>query len=158
MKKLTTTFLASTLLVSGLAIADPVYARSPGGPGFCHRDWHAMAPAFGPGAGERIERLAERLDLTSEQRSAVRAIVDEARPQMRELRDKLRANRKELYALAQEDTPSEDDVRKLAEAQGVYKADLIVLRTKVHSKIRKVLSEEQRDQLETMRRAPWARP
>ncbi len=105
----------------------------------------------------RIERMAEALDLTTEQRDKVRAIVDKLRPQVRELRDKLTDNRKQLRALAQQGNAKEADVRKLADAQGKLVADMIVQRTKVHNEIHAVLTPEQREKLQQRfeRRGRW---
>jgi Spy/CpxP family protein refolding chaperone len=101
----------------------------------------------------RVERLADRLDLSKEQRNAMRAIVDKARPQMRDLRDRLVDNRKQLRALEREAKPDEARVTQLADAQGRAIAELIVLRTKIIGEMRGVLTDEQRSRLER-----WHRP
>jgi len=44
----------------------------------------------------------------------------------------------------------EADVRKLADAQGKLKADMIVQRSKVHNAINAVLTPEQREQFQQM--------
>jgi len=80
----------------------------------------------------------------------MRAILDQARPQMRALHDQLLDNRKQLPALMQ-GTLDERQLRTLADARGKTIADLIVLRTNVHLKIGKVLTEQQREQLHQLR-------
>ena len=79
------------------------------------------------------------------------AIVDKARPQTRELRDRLIETHKQLRALTQQGTPKDSEVRKLADAQGKAIADMIVLRTKIRTDIRAVLTDAQRQQLDQWR-------
>lgn len=102
----------------------------------------------------RIERLADRLDVTRAQRDALRAVVDNARPQLRALRDRLVANRSQLQRLAREPKPDETRIAQLADAQGHAVAELIALRAKMLGAIRGVLTDEQRDRLDRWRRPP----
>jgi protein CpxP len=148
MKTLTKSALIGVLLASGVAFAGAPYG---GGPGNCHHGAHHAHGFDRHGGG--IARMVERLDLTPEQRTTIRGIVDQARPQFRQVRDRMMENRKQLRTLMQQDTYDEAQVRQLAQAQGAAKADMIVLRTKVQSEIRKVLTEQQRDQLKQMRAA-----
>jgi Spy/CpxP family protein refolding chaperone len=151
MKRTIVTVFISILLGVALAVALPIFAHPPGESYRCGAGSHPSA--FGPhGDPEaRIERLTEQLDLTKEQRDAMRAIIDQARPQMRALHDKLLDNRKQLWALMQ-GTPDESQLRTLADAQGKTIADLIVWRTNMHLKIGKVLTDQQREQLHQLRR------
>ena len=105
---------------------------------------------FGHGP-ERIERMAERLDLSDEQRDSIRAIVDKARPAFREYGDSLRDNREKLRELAQADDADQAAIRALADAQGGAMADMIVLRTDMMREVRAVLTPEQRKELENRR-------
>jgi len=151
MKNSIKALLIATTLTGGVA-GGIAYAISPGG-----AEGHGPPPmGFGRHHGDsdlRIDRMAETLGLTKEQRDAMRAIVDKARPQTRELRDKLSENRKQLHALMQQGSPKETDVRKLADAQGRATADMIVLRTKVQTEIRGVLTEQQREKLQQLRKS-----
>jgi Spy/CpxP family protein refolding chaperone len=163
MKTSAKTLLIATAIAGGIA-AGGVQAAPPwGGGAGCGYGPGAMgagphgAGFGGPGIGygphrfdpeARIERMADALDLTKEQRDKVRAIVDKSRPQTRELHDKLADNRNQLRALMQQGNAKEADVRKLADAQGKLKADMIVQRTKVRSEIHAVLTPEQREKLQ----------
>ena len=142
--------------VTGFAGAG-IAAANPAGDGKnCARPHHVKGFRHHHGDDEsRMERMAEVLGLTQEQRTTVRAIIDKARPQKRELRDKLRENRKQLNALVQAGTPNESEVRRIADAQGRTTADMIVLRTKVRTEINAVLTPEQREKMQNMRR--WHR-
>jgi len=148
------TLLIAAAVAGGVA-ATAVYAAPPGG-GAC--GYGNYGAGFGPGMGGRggmdpeahVDRLAARLDLSTEQRDQVRAIVDKARPETRALRDKLTDNRQQLHALMRQGNAKEADVRKLADAQGKLKADMIVQRSKVHNAINAVLTPEQREQFQQM--------
>lgn len=114
---------------------------------------------------QRINRLADRLELSAEQRDKVRAIVDKSRPALRAVHDKMRDNRKAMHALMQEEKVSEaanapsmargprldpirdSDIRKLADARGKLVAEMTVLRARMKSDIHAVLTPEQRDKL-----------
>jgi Spy/CpxP family protein refolding chaperone len=162
MKTSTKTLLIATAIAGGIAAAG-VNAAPPWGGAGCGYGPGAMGAGpqgmgfGGPGMGygphrmdpeARIERMADMLDLTKEQRDKVRAIVDKSRPQTRELRDKMADNRNQLRTLAQQGSPKEADVRKLADTQGKLMADMIVQRTKVRTEIHAVLTPEQREKLQ----------
>ena len=104
----------------------------------------------------RIEHMAEALDLTTEQRDKLRAIVEKSRPQARELRHKMVENRTQLHRLTQPGGATEADVRRLADAQGRLVTDMIVHRTRVRKEIDAVLTPEQREMLQ-QRFAPHGR-
>lgn len=136
-------------VVSGVLAAGLVHAM-PGGER-CMRDAHAMGKGYGRHAMDpeaRIERMADALDLTQEQRSQMRGIVDKSRPQTREVRDRLRDSRKQLHALMQQDQAPEREIRRLADSQGKAMADMIVLHTKVQADIRALLTPQQRQKMQ----------
>lgn len=151
MKRSIKALLIATTLVGGAAAA-VAYAMPPGG-GACGYGPHAMGLGrHGMDHEARIERMAQHLNLTQEQREQVRAIVDKHRPQTRALRDQLTESHKQLREIVRSDRFNENEVRKLAEAQGKLKAEMIVQRAKVQNEIRAVLTEEQRRQLDEMRK------
>jgi periplasmic protein CpxP/Spy len=153
MRRSTKALLAAAVLGvvsgTGIAFALPAFGMHDGAGG--SRAMGFYGRGYG-GVDARIERLADRLDLSQTQRDALRAIVDKARPQMRALRDRLFANRRQLQLLAREAKPDETRIAQLADAQGRAIAELIVLRTKMDGAIRGVLTDEQRDRLERWRR------
>lgn len=151
MRALSKHIALSTLIAVGL-MAGPVYAAPPVAGATGQPESYAKGDRRHGHRGEGgIEHMAERLNLTAEQRGAIREIVDRQRPQMRELRDKMRANREQLQALGQGGALDETELRRLADAQGQLMAEMIVLRAKTRSEISAVLSEEQRRQREEMR-------
>ena len=146
--------LLVVMAINGLVGAGLAYAFSPGGARHCAHGPQSMSFG-GHGAymdsDRMIEHMAAALNLSKAQRDAMYAIVDKARPQTRALRDRMADNHKQLRALMQQGAPKESEVRKLADAQGQAIADMIVLRTRIRTEIRGVLTEAQRQQLEQWR-------
>jgi len=152
--------LVVVMAITGAVGAGLAYALPPGGAQSCPRDGHAMSFRGHGGFGDSdrmVERLSATLNLSKQQRDAMYAILDKARPQTRALRDQLVETHKQLRALKQQGAPKESEVRKLADAQGKAIADMIVLRTKVQTEIRGVLTDAQRQQLD-QRREQRGRP
>lgn len=148
MKKSIKTMLIITAITGGVATG-LAYAMPPGGGEGClHGGRGTGFGHHGMDAESHVDRMAERLDLTKEQRDKVRAIVDKTRPQTRELRDKLSENRKQLQTLTRQGTAKESDIRKLADNQGKLIADMIVQRSKVQGEISAVLTPEQREKMQ----------
>ncbi|GBL44684.1 hypothetical protein SFMTTN_0485 [Sulfuriferula multivorans] len=143
MKKDTLTILMTTLL-AGMLEATSVYANQLAGgkgqAGGCHHAYQHTRES-------QIYRIGKRLSLTKDQRTAVRAIVEQHRPQMRALRDAQIENRQQLMALSAMGNSDADQVRALADAQGKTIADMIVLRAQMRSEINDILTEEQRKKL-----------
>lgn len=96
---------------------------------------------------QRINRMADRLELSTEQRDKVRAIADKSRPALRTVHDKMRDNRQAMRVLMQQEKPTEAEVRKLADVRGKLVAEMTVLRARMKSDIHAVLTPEQRDKL-----------
>ncbi len=118
----------------------------------CWRGAHQMGPGHKHGGRAfNVDRMAERLNLTDDQRAQIEAIMEESRQQMSNQRDKMQENREQLRALMQQSPLNEAQVRKVADAQGDLKADMIVLRAQKRAKINTVLTDDQRAQLEEMR-------
>ncbi|MHB8535705.1 MAG: Spy/CpxP family protein refolding chaperone [Sulfuricaulis sp.] len=143
--------LLVVVAINGVIGAGLAYAFSPGGAHGCAQGRHAMGSG-GHGhsmdSDRMIEHMATKLNLSKEQRDAMFAIVDKARPQTRALRERMTNNRKQLHALMQQGTTKDSELRKLADDQGRAIADMIVLRTKIRTEIRGVLSDAQRQQIE----------
>jgi Spy/CpxP family protein refolding chaperone len=146
--------LMVVMAVTGAVGAGLAYALPPGGAQSCPRGGHAMGFAGHGGYGDSdrmVERLAARLNVSKQQRDAMYAVVDKARPQERALRDQLIETHRQLRALQLQGTPKESEVRKLADAQGKAIAEMIVLRARVQADIRGVLTDAQRQQLDQWR-------
>lgn len=152
MKINTKPLVAGTVLLASLGLAATVQA-SPGdrGPEHCMHKNHGKGYGMKHGSrGFNTERMAEKLGLSEEQRTRVNAIVEESRPQIEALREKMRETRKQLREQMHTGDYNEAEVRKLADAQGDLKADMIVLRAQQRAEIRDILTEEQRKQMKEM--------
>ena len=150
MKKLSKPLLAGVLIVTSLGLAATAFAKPFGeGPG-CERGAHQMKPGYS-GRGFNVERMANKLNLTDGQSTQIKAIMEQSKQQMSDQYDKMQENRQQLRALMQQSPFNEAEVRKVADAQGDLKADMIVLRAQQHAKINTILTDEQRTQWEQMR-------
>jgi Spy/CpxP family protein refolding chaperone len=92
--------------------------------------------------------LAERLELSKDQREALGKIVDEAMPKMRDLMFRMGDARKELDTALEGQGKDDSALRALADAQGKLHADLLFLQLSTRQRMRQLLTEEQRAQLE----------
>lgn len=135
--------------VAGIALATlsiaPAHADPRDDGRGCHERHHAMG--MQPMGQGLAERLADRVDLTPAQVTALRNIEDKFRPQWRDVRDRMQESRR---ALASADPADEAGVRRIADARGKAIADMIVLRTQMRAQVRNVLTEEQRNRLREM--------
>jgi Spy/CpxP family protein refolding chaperone len=148
MKKSIKTMLIVTAIAGGVA-AGLAHAMPPGSGESCLHGGRGMGFSHrGMDSESHVDRMAARLDLTTEQRDKVRAIVDKTRTQTRELRDQLSENRKQLQSLTQSGTAKESEIRKLADNQGKLIANMIVQRSKVQGEINAVLTPEQREKMQ----------
>lgn len=152
MKTLTKSLVAGVLLASSVGLVTVVAAMPSGdGPG-CGRSGHHMGHGRQfAGHLSKLERLADHLDVTDEQRAAIRAIADDSRQQMAELRDEMRANWGQLKELTRQTPLDEAAVRSVADNQGDLKAEMIVMRARQRSEMKAVLTDEQRAQLDELR-------
>ncbi|KPK11495.1 MAG: hypothetical protein AMJ68_05570 [Acidithiobacillales bacterium SG8_45] len=154
MNKLATAAIATVMLAGSAPLAMADSDRYEGryekhhGDGYGHHGYGHHG--YGKGCGS-IERMTEELNLDEKQVAKLRAIKDQYRPQKQALRDKYRANRKALRDLMDKDSVKESDIRKLADAQGKIKADMIVLKKKMKLEMRDVLTKEQRAKWKEMR-------
>jgi len=117
--------------------------------------WHRHG---GQGRGmARLEAAIDQLDLTDEQRTQVRSIIDGARNDFRKTADEMRANRKALRSEMQKDAVDEKAVKALADKKGALVAQMTVLRASIHNQVSAVLTPEQREQLRTQIRPEGGR-
>jgi Spy/CpxP family protein refolding chaperone len=152
MRKITAVLLTSALLAGsvGLASADTDRAqpgdgakygcRDKGGFGdYGHRGWGR----HGHSAEARVERMTRAYGLDAKQVEQVRAITKKYEGDFDALRTKMRDNGTRLREAMDKGDAGQADVRKLADAQGKLKADMIVVRSKMRAEIDKVLTKEQ---------------
>lgn len=107
-----------------------------------------------PGQEERpdeVDQLAEMLDLTEDQQSEIRSVIDEISPKIEELQTEARSVQEGLREKAGPDFDEAEirkDASKLGELTGEITALTIILQSTVHS----IFTKEQRDKLEELER------
>ena len=130
--------------LAGSLIALPMLGQAHGGKGH-HGRGHDHGMSFHSGV-EHLEKLAQKRDVTDEQRKQIRAIADKFRPQTREIGDRLRAARKGMYQEMKADKPDETKIMSLAATKGKAEGEMMVMRAKIRAEMNGVLTEEQRAQ------------
>ena len=90
-------------------------------------------------------RMADRLDLDETQRETVKNIMEAAQPEMKALREKLRANHDALQAL----DVGDPEVQNIAASNGELATEATLLFSRIRGEIHAVLTDEQRAQLPT---------
>lgn len=98
-----------------------------------------------------LQRAAVMLDLTDEQQTKIKAILEAEKPVVQPLVMQLAANRKELQQVTDNGQFNEAQVQAIATRQGQTLSQLIVEKERVQSQIYAVLTPEQRAKAEKMR-------
>jgi periplasmic protein CpxP/Spy len=126
--------------------------RGPGGPfgpgGF--------GPGFGRGGFGGPMAMLRQLDLTEEQRTQVRQVMDGHRDELRAIGERLAAAHKAQHEAVTAATLDEQAVRAKSADLAQVMADAAVLRARVHSEVFAVLTPEQQAkaaELKTQREA-----
>lgn len=105
----------------------------------------------GKGGGRYLAKMARVLDLTEDQQSRIRAIVDEERTKTAPLRQQMMEYRDQLRQLMQADTLDETAVRTLAEQKAAVGTELTLSRARTQNHILAQLTPEQRELAEKIR-------
>lgn len=144
MKKLLITIISSLLLMSaGMAMA-----QNPDGPGKKARRHQGGMQAMP--VVERIMHTIKQLDLDKEQKASIKAVMQGLKEDVRPLMAETRANHEQLKALVTAINFEEDDVAVIAGKEGDLAAQRLMLTSRALSDVYKLLTREQRDELEAM--------
>lgn len=115
-------------------------------------------PGHGPdgsdpvaGAQRRLAGAVKRLDLSDDQRAAMRAVFEANRDDLAANRQASRVVREELQALLQEDSLDEAALAELARREGELAEERVLLGAGLASRVLAELDADQRDQLQAMR-------
>ncbi len=155
MNKITVAIIGAALIGATAAVAAPVFARGDGADHCRHTAFHRGFGMAGDLDG-RIERMAHKLGLSKDQVASLRAIADKARPQSRDIRDRMADAHRALDTLRKGINPDETQLSAAADAQGKAIADMIVLQAATRAQIDKVLTPEQLKKWRShMHHAPW---
>ncbi|MGE5610740.1 MAG: Spy/CpxP family protein refolding chaperone [Bacillota bacterium] len=146
------------ILSAGLLLAGAGWASADccdGGMHGMHQQFHRGGP-MGPRHEERhpdrgMMGLRSRLNLTDEQRTKIRDIVQSSRDQMQKTVREMMDKRLALQNQVRSDKPDEKAIRSAADELAKAIGDRAVLQSKIHSQIRGVLTDDQRKTLEEFR-------
>ncbi len=134
------------LLIAALAAA-PATLDAAGQRGFGHGP---HTGAFGSG-GFLGERIADRLDLSDEQREQIRAVRESYSEETRLLVETLATERRALGDAIRADVLDEGLIREAAARVALIEADLAVQRARIGGDVRQVLTPDQFEQAQEMR-------
>lgn len=144
----------ATLTLFTLALVPPAFAEYAHGQRCdnCQCEQSLDAAKFDQrGPGQRFERLAEILELSTAQRSQIDQIVADEREASREIREQLRGHREKLRTLTESDTFDEAAIRAVAAQKAELKIELMVAHARTRHAINAVLTPEQRSLAEKLR-------
>lgn len=139
-KMMTLTVATAVLLLAG----SQALAQKCGGP---HQRCGWGDGGFGPEA--RLERMAETLDLTEEQRQGIAAIQKKGREANRELGRQLERLENQLEGELLKDDPSEKTVLELTRKMGDLHTEMRTNSVSNRFAVRALLTPEQRDKMLT---------
>lgn len=105
------------------------------------------ADTVAPAHGGYFHRLAQRLNLTDDQKAQIKTVLQSERDALRPLLGQLRAARTNLRAAIRAANANETTVRAASAQVAVVEANLAVERMKIFAKIAPILTDEQRQQL-----------
>ncbi|MGH9691247.1 MAG: Spy/CpxP family protein refolding chaperone [Candidatus Acidiferrales bacterium] len=95
-----------------------------------------------------VNVLAALLNLNDSQQQQLRAILDDALQMAKPIQDQLNGARQSVF-LAARAARSDDEIGKLANQQGVFYAQITSLQARTFSKICKLLTRDQRAQVDS---------
>ncbi len=104
----------------------------------------------GQPGGKILQRIAERLDLTADQKAQIQSVLADDKDTLQSLLGQLHTARINLRAAIRASDASESAVRTASAKVAGVEADLAVERMKLYGKIAPILTDEQRQKLSTM--------
>jgi periplasmic protein CpxP/Spy len=104
-------------------------------------------PASTPLRGQLLKRIAEKLNLTDDQKSQIKTILSGEKTTLQTLLAQLHDARKNMRTAIQGADANETSVRAASAKVAAVEADLAVERMKLYGKIAPVLTDEQRQKI-----------
>jgi Spy/CpxP family protein refolding chaperone len=141
--------LTSVLVFTGSLSAQP-YGMDRDGYGHHHRDEYRAA-GFGMRGQSELMRAVRQLDLSEEQQTQLRGLMESGREAFRDQMRSLQETRKAVQEAMNAEPYDAARVQQLAEAQGTAVTGMILKRAETWQEIRSVLTPEQRVELNTLR-------
>jgi Spy/CpxP family protein refolding chaperone len=137
-------------------LGDRLVAAPERGPGFTGRG--RRGEGMGMGTGRHFERMARALDLTAEQKTQIRTVLDAEREKTAPLRQQLAETRDRMRRLVETVPYDEAAVRNLASSQEKTRVELIVSRTHALNRVYALLTPEQQEKARQFRPFGEGRP
>ena len=134
----------AALVVSTVAIAEP-------GPGRHGRHHRGFGAGHHGGPGGHIAHLAEKLDLTEEQRTEIRGLMEAQRDANAEQRQALRTAKQALREAVHAETFNEGAIRQASADVAALEVEQAVDRAELYQSIRQVLTPAQLEELEQLK-------
>ena len=150
--------IALAILIGSLTFAFAQTAKNNfGGSKADGRNERRMPPGFPPSGGLNPQ-LLEQLNLTDAQKQQIQAIETSSRDASKENFDSVRSADEQLKTLVESGNFNEDAARQIlnTKAQAMIEAEIVRLRTE--AAILKILTTEQKAQLETLKQQRPAFP
>lgn len=97
-----------------------------------------------------LHRIAQRLNLTDDQKAQIKAVLQTEKGTLKDLRTQLRAARENLQSTIQSTGANETSVRDASGRVAAIEANLAVERMKIFEKIAPILTDEQLQQLKDL--------
>jgi Spy/CpxP family protein refolding chaperone len=140
--------IVGTLFTATLVLAGPgSYGRGGcdgHGPGAMNSDQHEER------VEQKLEIMTTVLELTEEQRTAIKSLLDQRHQDKQQLREQMRSSRDAMRE-ARNATPfNETDFRAKAAAHAELKADMMVEHVKLKQQIHALLTPEQQKKADTL--------
>jgi len=142
---------AITVLIIILAIGGTLATRAMANHGDGDRHFGRCDKASVEHREGRMEKMAQVLGLSEEQKQQIETIVSTSKEANRPIREKLWENKKAMRAAASGETIDRDKVRALAAENANLKADLLISRVETRKQVNAVLSPEQQQLMEKIR-------
>lgn len=133
MKKITFGILMISLIVAGGIFA------------LAQRDSQRFSLMHGKFKGKMFEGIARELNLSDEQKTQAKQVLDDARSRVEPLFDQLAENRKEITQLGTDGVYDERKVQELGDAQADLMKRLFIEKEKSKAQLFAILTAEQRE-------------
>ncbi len=131
------------LLAVVLAVTAPAMAQG----------WHGRGghgPRGAMGGGGMLLRMADKLNLTQDQRTQIKNIADQAKQAVQPFREQLKSEHQALMNSQQPGTFDEAAFRAQFEKDQPIRENIAVIEARARSQAFAVLNQQQRDQLKQM--------
>lgn len=101
--------------------------------------------------GRGFDRIAEKLNLTDEQKTQVKTIMDDSKTRVKPLMEAMRENHKLAENLGLDGTFNEEEVNRIANTQSETMKQMFIEKEKTKAQIFAVLTPEQRTEAAKMK-------